>query len=44
MTESPEKDTKQDTAPVEENIIVTIFKKLLGINYLKYGDKKEILK
>jgi len=44
MVESPEKDTKQATNTKKENIIVTIFKKLLGINYLKYGGKKEILK
>lgn len=44
MIESPEKDKKQDAPPVEENIIITIFKKLLGINYLKYGGKKDILK
>lgn len=44
MVESPEKDAKLDTITVEENIIVTIFKKILGINYHKYGGKKEILK
>ena len=44
MVESPEKDTKQDTIILKENIIVTIFKKLLGINYHKYGGKKNILK
>ncbi len=44
MVESPEKDTKQETVKIKENIIVTIFKQLLGINYHKYGTKKEILK
>ena len=44
MAESPEKDTKQDSIEIKENIIVTIFKKLLEINYFKYGGKKDILK
>jgi len=44
MAESPEKDTKHDSSKIKENIIVTIFKKLLGINYHKYGGKKDILK
>lgn len=44
MVESLEKETKQKTIEIKENIIVTIFKQLLGINYLKYGGKKDILK
>jgi hypothetical protein len=44
MVESPEKDTKQDTIKIQENIIVTLFKKILGINYHLYGGKKDILK
>ncbi|MFT5726796.1 MAG: hypothetical protein ACI8PB_000928 [Desulforhopalus sp.] len=44
MVESPEKDTKQDSIKIEENIIVTLFKKILGINYHEYGGKKDILK
>lgn len=44
MVESPEKDTKQNTIEIKENIIVTIFKQLLGINFHEYGTKKDVLK
>lgn len=44
MVESPEKETKKDVVEAKENIIVDIFKKLLGINFLAYGGKKPILK
>lgn len=44
MSESSEKKSKKEGIEEKENIIVVIFKKLLGINYLTYGGKKEILK
>ncbi|MFT5698461.1 MAG: hypothetical protein ACI8ZB_001316 [Desulforhopalus sp.] len=44
MAEPEEKDTKKDVMEEKDNIIVDIFKKLLGINFLIYGGKKPILK
>ena len=41
---SPEKESKNKVNEKKDNIIIGIFKKLLEINYLKYGSKKEILK
>lgn len=46
MTESSEKETKKAKEAIEEkeNSIITLFKRLLDINYHSYGGKKEILK
>lgn len=44
MTEFSEKTNKKEDIEKKENIIVTIFKKLLGINFLTYGGNKDILK
>jgi hypothetical protein len=44
MVENIEKNAIKEQDEVKENIIVEIFKKLLGINFLTYGDKKEVLK
>jgi hypothetical protein len=44
MSDSPETDTSKETVEEKENIIVEIFKKLLGINFIVYGGKKDVLK
>ena len=44
MVDSPEKETPKKVIEEQENIIIVILKKLLGINYLTYGGKKNILK
>ena len=44
MADSLEKKNKKEGIEEKENIIITLFKKLLEINYLTYGGKKQILK
>lgn len=44
MFEPPVKKETKEVVEEKENIIVDLFKKLLALNFLTYGGKKDILK